>query len=233
MPGKDDWIETARRRMVGEILSEVAETRRWLGRDALDPAVIRAMGRVPRHEFVPEINRVYAYENRPLPIGHGQTISQPYIVAIMADLAGARAGAKVLEVGTGCGYQAAVLADIGCRVTTIELVPELARDAAGRLSKLGYDAVTVHQGDGSKGWPADAPYDAIVVTAAAFQRVPPALIEQLAPGGRMVVPVQRVGGFDPFDAAVQDLTLVTKDEAGSIEEESILPVAFVPLIEPE
>lgn len=218
--------------MVAEIELEVAETARWLGKNRLDPAVIAALLRVPRHLFVPERERLSAYENRPLPIGHHQTISQPYIVALMTDLAALGPGDRVLEVGTGCGYQAAVLAELAAKVYSIETVPEHAVAAAERLVALGYGNIEVRQGDGSLGWPAEAPFDAIVVTAAAQQGVPPALIEQLAPAGRLVIPVQR--GRSRLDWGArpdQELLLLTKGESGAVQEKCVLPVAFVPLIE--
>ena len=196
-------------------------------------SVIEAMAKVPRHLFVPEANRALAYENRPQPIGHGQTISQPYVVAIMTDLAAIEPGDRVLEVGTGCGYQAAVLAELAERVYSIEAVPALADPAAERLERLGYKNIEVCCGDGAKGWPEHAPYDAIVVTAAAWRRIPPALIEQLAKGGRLVIPVDRgtVAARYPFTMLEQDLLVVTKDEAGKVSERKVLPVAFVPLVE--
>lgn len=219
--------------MMAEIKADVAETRKWLGKDALDPRVMAAVARVPRHLFVPEANQCVAYDNRPQPIGHGQTISQPYIVAIMTDLADVQPGDKVLEVGTGCGYQTAVLAELAARVYSVELVPELARPAEQRLLRLGYDNVQVRQGDGAQGWAEHAPYDAIVVTAAAWRRVPPALTEQLAPGGRLVVPVDRSRAATryPFTEQEQDLLLITKDRDGRLSERKVLPVSFVPLVE--
>ncbi len=223
----------ARARMVELIAAEVAETSHWLGKDELDPRVMAALAEVPRHAFVPAHSRGAAYENRPLPIGHGQTISQPYIVAIMTDLSGAGPGRKVLEVGTGCGYQAAVLAATGARVWTIETVPELAEQAALRLAELGYDKIRVRHGDGSKGWPEEAPFDGILVTAAAPRRPPAALVEQLAPGGRLVIPVEhRTARFSLFGGAgEQELLAIVKNEDGSLSEGCRLPVAFVPLIE--
>ena len=233
MTEQDDAIRRDRRHMIEAVAREVAETEVWLGKAALDPKVMAAMGCVPRHLFVPGPQRIFAYDNRPLPIGHGQTISQPYMVAVMTDLSAAGQGKSVLEVGTGCGYQAAVLAETGAQVVSVELVPELARDAAARLGGLGYDRVEVHAADGSRGWPDKAPYDAIVVTAAAFDRVPQALLDQLAPGARLVVPVERRHvGQRLFRFGVdQDLFLITKDADGKITEKSVLPVAFVPLIE--
>jgi len=232
---RDDetWIEPARAAMVAEIAAEVVETRSWLGKEALAPRVMAAMAKVPRHEFVPLANWREAYDNRPLPIGQGQTISQPYIVAVMTDAAALAPGDKVLEIGTGCGYQAAVLAELAARVISIEAVPELAATAADRLRRLGYDRVEVHQGDGSLGWPAEAPYDAIVVTAAAKGRVPPALIEQLGPGGRLVIPVEKSGGglLDLGWSREQQLMVLAKDAEGRVGERDLLPVAFVPLIE--
>ncbi|MDX1575938.1 MAG: protein-L-isoaspartate(D-aspartate) O-methyltransferase [Kiloniellales bacterium] len=230
---EDEGDRLARARMVEIIAAEVAETSRWLGKERLDPGVMAAMAEVPRHAFVPAHSRGAAYENRPLPIGHGQTISQPYIVAIMTDLSGAGPGRKVLEVGTGCGYQAAVLAATGARVWTIETVPELAEQAALRLAELGYDGVQVRQDDGSKGWPEEAPFDGILVTAAASRRPPAALIEQLAPGGRLVIPVEhRAARLSLFGGAGdQELLVIVKNDDGSLSESCRLPVAFVPLIE--
>ncbi len=235
MSEDENGTETAHKALLREIDREVVATRDLLGKSALAPCVMAAMAKVPRHAFVSGAQRLFAYENRPLPIGHGQTISQPYMVAVMTDLAAAGPGLRVLEVGTGCGYQTAVLAETGAKVTSVELIPQLAQAAAERLRRLGYDNATVHHGDGAKGWPPGAPYDAIVVTAAAVERVPPALLDQLAPGGRLVIPVERsrgrrgLFGFRPE----QELLLVTKDTEGRIAEHSVLPVAFVPLIEDE
>jgi len=218
---QDEYAE-ARERLLAEIDSEVRETARWLGVDRLDPAVRAAVESVPRHEFVAPWERPYAYENRPLPIGRGQTISQPYIVAAMTQMLQPHAGMRVLEVGTGCGYQAAVLATVVQEVWSVERIAELADAAAERLERLGYDNVHVKTADGGLGWPEHAPYDGILVTAAA-KAVPQALIGQLAPGGRMAIPV----GLGRFE---QTLTLVEKDEAGAVTVEPGLPVAFVPLI---
>ncbi len=233
MSEDEESTERARKALLREVAREVAATSELLGRSALAPCVMAAMAKVPRHEFVTGAQRLQAYENRPLPIGHGQTISQPNMVAVMTDLAAAGPGVRVLEVGTGCGYQTAILAETGALVTSVELVPQLAQAAAERLKRLGYDDVEVHHGDGAKGWPPGAPYDAIVVTAAAVDRVPPALLDQLARGGRLVIPVERSGGrwglfsFRPE----QELLLVSKDSEGRIAERSVLPVAFVPLVE--
>jgi protein-L-isoaspartate(D-aspartate) O-methyltransferase len=228
-----DDMTAARVALVAEVADEVSGTGRWLGKEALDPRVMAALGKVPRHEFIPEANRALAYENRPQPIGHGQTISQPYIVAIMTDMAAPGPNDRVLEVGTGCGYQTAMLAELSAQVFSIETLPELARAAAARLRRLGYTNVETRTGDGAQGWAEHAPFDAIVVTAAAWHRIPPALIEQLAPGGRLVIPVDRsrTAARYPYKDQQQDLLLVTKDAKGKTSERKILPVAFVPLIE--
>jgi len=218
--GADDPSQ-ARQKMVETIEETVRETSLYLDKEALDPRVMQVMGKVPRHEFVPSSERPYAYENRPLPIGHGQTISQPYIVALMTDLLKPQPGDRVLEVGTGSGYQAAVLAGLVKQVDTIEIINALADSAKERLKRLGYDNVEVHHADGYYGWPQHAPYDGIVVTAAAGQ-VPPPLIQQLKPGGRMVIPVGS-------RFMVQELVLVQKAADGTITTRQILPVMFVPL----
>jgi len=211
----------ARDRMLKEIESETRTTRDRTGRDRLSPAVMEAMGRVPREEFVPAEVADRAYDNRPLPIGQGQTISQPFIVALMTDLLDPEPEDRVLEVGTGCGYQAAVLAGLVGEVWSIETIPELGNAAAQRLARLGYGNVHVRIGDGSQGWPEEAPFDGILVTAGAGG-VPDALVEQLAPGGRLVIPVGG-GGMG------QDLRVVSKDAGGEVSGRSVLPVAFVPL----
>jgi len=187
-------------------------------RGVRDPAVLAAMRKVPRHRFVPESLRSQAYDDHPLPIGQGQTISQPYIVALMTELARPRAGMKILEVGTGSGYQAAVLGTIARTVYTIEILPELGRRAAETLRALGYRNVQVFIGDGFDGRPQDAPFDAIVVTAAP-DAIPPPLLEQLALGGRLVIPV---------GSAEQELVVVTKTKDG-YRRESVIPVRFVPM----
>lgn len=185
-------------------------------------ATLRAMRGVPRHEFVPENLRGAAYDDRALPIGHGQTISQPYIVAYMTELLVPGPGMRILEVGTGSGYQAAVLAEAGAEVYTIEIFEALATQARERLERLGYDDVEVRHGDGFFGWPEEAPFDAIIVTAAAGY-VPPALIEQLRPGGRMVIPVGSIYG-------VQNLVQVDKPIKGPVRTRALLPVRFVPFL---
>ncbi len=226
----------ARAAMLAEIEAEVRDTASWLGIAALDPRVAAAVGRVPRHAFVPESYRDQAYGNYPLPIGHGQTISQPYMVAVMSALAAIGPGDRVLEIGTGCGYQSAILAELAARVVSVEVVPALAERAAARLAALGYGNVEVHRGDGARGWPAGAPYDAVVVTAAAEGRAPPALLEQLVPGGRLVIPIDygvRRGfglGFFGRDRD-QQLVVIVKPDNGAPEERRVLPVAFVPLVE--
>ena len=201
----------ARRRMVEEQLAS---------RDITDSRVLDAMRRVPRHLFVPAGLRSQAYDDYPLPIGEGQTISQPYIVALMTQCLGLKGGEKVLEVGTGSGYQAAVLAEMGARVFSIEINPVLAAGAARTLEELGYRNVRVKAGDGFFGWPGEAPFDAIIVTAAP-EKVPPALFEQLKEGGRLIIPLGRA-------AFVQVLTLFTKKEGKPVSRE-ILDVRFVPM----
>jgi protein-L-isoaspartate(D-aspartate) O-methyltransferase len=207
--------------MVEEVEAMAAATAFETGRRELDPRVIAALARVPRHAFVPAGLRDRAYRNYPLPIGYGQTISQPYIVALMTDLLQVGPGARVLEIGTGSGYQAAVLAELVDRVYTIEIVEPLAQDARARLERLGYANVVVRAGDGYAGWPEHAPFDAILVTAAP-DHVPPALIEQLRPGGRLVLPVGAEGGD-------QSLRVVEKDRDGRVSERTVLAVRFVPL----
>jgi protein-L-isoaspartate(D-aspartate) O-methyltransferase len=210
-PAGDRWRES-RERLVEEV-----------ARDGIrDSATLAAIRTVPRHEFVPEDQRVYAYVNAPLPIGYNQTISQPSIVALMTELILPREGKRVLEVGTGSGYQAAILAEAGCRVWTIEIFEALANQARDRLARLGYSDVKVRYGDGYAGWPEEAPFDAILVTAAADSG-PPALIEQLAPGGRLVMPVG-----DPDSH--QDLVLIQKDAQGRLASRQLVPVRFVPLL---
>lgn len=190
-------------------------------RGVAHPGVLAAMQRVPRHEFVRGVTARSAYADEPLPIGYGQTISQPFMVAYMTEALGVGATDRVLEVGTGSGYQAAILAELVRHVATVEIVGPLAASAAARLERLGYRNITVLHGDGYYGWEPDAPYDAIVVTAAA-SHIPPPLIAQLKPGGRMAIPVGRT-------AWTQNLLLVEKSPDGEITTRNLLPVAFVPL----
>ncbi len=215
-PGPDacDAYAAARQRMVAQQLTP---------RDITDPRVLAAMAKVPRDRFVPAHLASQAYDDNPLAIGSGQTISQPYIVALMSQWAEIKPGDKVLEVGTGSGYQAAVLAELAGRVFTVELRPDLAEAAKARLRDLGYGRVEGRAGDGYQGWPEEAPFDAILVTATA-PAVPPALIEQLKEGGRLVIPV------GPPDR-VQTLLLL-RQVKGELREEKRLPVLFVPLVEP-
>lgn len=205
----DDLAATARHHMVTEQLA---------ARDIVDPLVLEAMEDIPRHEFVPASLRAAAYEDQPLPIGQGQTISQPYIVAFMTQALELTAEDRVLEIGTGSGYQSAVLARLVEHLYTIEIIPSLGDSAGALLRRLGYDNVTLRIGDGYKGWPLEAPFDAIIVTAAP-DHVPEALVQQLAEGGRMVVPVGDQN---------QQLLRLTKRE-GDVHSESLLPVRFVPM----
>jgi protein-L-isoaspartate(D-aspartate) O-methyltransferase len=218
----DEALVEARRRLIEEIAVDARNTSRWTGRTAFSPAVMEAIGRVPRHDFVPAHERALAYINRPLAIGHGQTISQPYIVAVMTDLLDLRPTDRVLEIGTGCGYQAAILAELAAHVDTVEVVPALAAEATDRLAALGYTTISIHLGDGWKGWPDGAPYDAIIVTAAPPE-VPATLVDQLGAGGRMVVPVGHVD-------ATQTLVRCVKDARGAVTTTDMLPVAFVPMV---
>ncbi len=220
-PAAADPSAAARAAMVRAIEADVADTAARIGKRRLDPRVMQAMAAVPRHEFVPAGQRRFAYANRPLPIGHGQTISQPYIVALMTDLLNITPEATVLEIGAGSGYQAAVLARLVRQVHSIEIIEPLAAECRERLQRLGYDNVTIHAGDGYYGLPDAAPFDAIIVTAAAAY-IPPPLVRQLKPGGRMVIPVGT-----PF--SVQQLMIVEKDADGEISTRQVLPVRFVPL----
>jgi protein-L-isoaspartate(D-aspartate) O-methyltransferase len=216
-----DAYAAARSRMVAEIAAMARETGGETGRPRFGDAVMAAIGKVPRHRFVPPGEQSFAYDNRPLPIGEGQTISQPYIVALMTELLDAKRSDRVLEVGTGSGYQAAVLAELVAKVYSIEIVEPLGKRAAQVLEELGYRNVEVRIGDGYGGWPAAAPFDAIIVTAAAAQ-VPQPLIDQLKPGGKMVIPVG--GSFES-----QELLLVHKGADGKTTTRHTLPVRFVPL----
>jgi len=210
-----------RERMVDEIRQMTRDTRNETGRAELAGQTLRAMSRVERHRFVPPSQVVQAYDNRPLAIGSGQTISQPFIVALMTDLLDLQPGARVLEVGTGSGYQAAVLAEIAGRVYTIEIIEPLARVAAQALTDAGYRNVQTRVGDGYAGWPEASPFDAVMVTAAA-PHVPQPLIDQLAPGGRMVIPVGESGG-------IQSLYLLEKNLRNEVSRRKVLAVRFVPL----
>lgn len=218
---KVDYYEKARKEMVTVIQKEVESTKGYLGRERLGDNVIDAMGRVKRHAFVPLYSQLYAYKNRPLPIGYAQTISQPYIVAVMTDLLDLKTSDRVLEIGTGSGYQAAVLAEIVKEVYTIEVISALGISAEKRLEKLGYKNIKTRIDDGYYGWKEHAPYDAIIVTAAAGN-IPPALFQQLKPGGKMIIPVSSF-------SQVQHLVLINKDENGTMSTRQILPVRFVPL----
>jgi protein-L-isoaspartate(D-aspartate) O-methyltransferase len=210
-----------RQKLLETIDENVRETRDLTGRARLDARVRAALRRVPRHAFVPEELQEQAYVDHPLPIGHGQTISQPTIVALMSELIAPHADAVVLEVGTGSGYQTAILAELCAHVYSLEIVAALAQSARERLQRLGYDNVEVRAGDGRLGWPEHAPYDAIMVTAAP-EEIPPALVEQLKPGGTLVIPV----GERYLD---QQLLCIRKNADGSIERSAVLPVVFVPL----
>jgi protein-L-isoaspartate(D-aspartate) O-methyltransferase len=203
-------FEQARERMVSEQIE---------ARGVRDARVLAAMRRVPRHEFVPVEQRAYAYEDRPLSIGYGQTISQPYIVAVMSEALELDGSEKVLEIGTGSGYQAAVLAELAAEVYTIEIVEPLASRAASDLKRLGFEKLHVRAGDGYRGWPEAAPFDAVIVTAAP-DHVPQPLVDQLAVGGRLVIPVGRM---------FQELVLITRDEQG-VRHEDLLAVRFVPMV---
>jgi protein-L-isoaspartate(D-aspartate) O-methyltransferase len=208
--------------MLGDIEREVRFTRDMIGKDELDPRVMAAMSKVPRSEFIPASHRDMAFYNGPVPIGHGQTISQPYIVALMTDLLEPEPGDVILEVGTGCGYQAAVLSLLVKQVYSLELVEALASGAAERLQRLGYANVEVRHADGYRGLPEHAPYDGIIVTAAA-PYIPEPLIEQLKPGGRLVIPVGQPGWS-------QELQVVEKQADGRVETRDVLSVVFVPLV---
>lgn len=216
-----DVYALKRQEMVGVIAALTRDTWMETGRPRLSASVLKAMEKVPRHRFVPADQERYAYDNRPLPIGNSQTISQPFIVALMTDLLDLQPGHKVLEIGTGSGYQAAVLSEIVREVYTIEIVEPLAQESAARLAALGYRNVTARSGDGYQGWPQHAPFDAIMVTAGA-PAVPPALVEQLKPGGKLVIPVgpQFIG---------QSLLVIEKDATGKTTTRNVLSVRFVPL----
>ncbi len=217
----EDRYAAARQRLLAEIERDMRATAGSTGRAALSPRVAQAIAKVPRERFVPPELADRAYENRPLPIGHEQTISQPFIVALMTELVDPAPTDRVLEIGTGSGYQAAVLAELVARVYTIEIVRPLGERAAEVLKALGYANVEVRIGDGYLGWPEAAPFDAIVVTAAPEQ-MPQPLIDQLAPGGRLIAPIGSRYG-------IQQLQLLRKDAQGRIVTRSVLEVRFVPL----
>lgn len=219
MAQNDDPYQVERLELVDKIKAQFAELRQETGLTAPTEAVLEAMAQVPRHAFVPAEMAHQAYRNRPLSIGHAQTISQPLIVALMSTLAEIDKSEKVLEVGTGSGYQAAVLGVLAAEVYSVEIIEPLGLTAAKRLSELGYDNVHTRIGDGHAGWPEHAPYDAIVVTAAP-DHIPNALIEQLKTGGRLVIPV---GDFD------QELVVVEKLADGTTRKREVIPVRFVPL----
>ena len=220
-PGLADDYQVQRQAMVSAIEDDVIATSMYIGKQSFDPAVMNAMASVPRHEFVPKDQQKNAYENRPLPIGYGQTISQPYIVALMTDLLDLSKEKKVLEIGTGSGYQAAILNQMTPQVFTIEIIKSLGERAIDTFKRLQLNSIQIRIDDGYYGWEAEAPFDAIVVTAA-VDHVPPPLVAQLKKGGRMVIPV----GSRFF---VQQLVLVTKDVSGNITTRQLLPVRFVPL----
>ena len=217
----DDPYAAERAKLLQDVTALTTTTSDETGRAQLDPRVLQAMGKVPRHRFVPDDQVRYAYQNRPLPIGYGQTISQPYIVALMSDLLDAKPGSRILEIGTGSGYQAAILAEMGMDVYSIEIIEPLGKRAEATLAELGYAGVKVRIGDGYYGWEEAAPYDGIIVTAAA-SHVPPPLVKQLKPGGRMVIPVGA-------QFLTQHLQLVEKEADGAVVSKQILPVRFVPL----
>jgi len=217
----DQQFQKQRQQLIADIKDTVRETSLYLDKEALDPRVLDAINRVPRHQFVSPQTLADAYANRPLPIAYGQTISQPYIVAIMSDLIKPKAQHKVLEIGTGSGYQAAILAQLVKQVYSIEIIAPLGQQAARRFKQLQYDNIETKIADGYYGWAEHAPFDAIVVTAAA-SHIPNPLIQQLKPGGHMIIPIGS-------RFLVQHLLLITKNNDGSIQTRQILPVRFVPL----
>ncbi len=215
-----DEYTLQRQQMVSGIKDDVHTTVKYIDKKSLNKLVLQAMNTVPRHEFVPANMRSVAYENRPLPIGFGQTISQPYIVALMTDLIQPKPDHRVLEIGTGSGYQAAVLSQLVAEVYSIEIIEELAKSTAQLLSRPDYDNIKTRIADGYDGWPQVAPFDSIIVTAA-ISHIPPPLVKQLKNGGRMVIPVGT-------RFQTQYLTLVDKDKHGKITTRQVLPVTFVP-----
>ncbi len=222
VPMDETRLEKAHRRLLDEIQDQAMETRSWTGRARFSEPVMKAMAEVPRPEFVQSGDNDIAFINRPLGIGHGQTISQPYMVALMTELLDLDKASRVLEIGAGSGYQAAVLGTVAGRVFTIEAVEPLATASARRLARLGYDNVEVRFGDGYAGWPEKAPFDAVMVTAAPLE-VPRKLVEQMKTGGRMVIPIGPVH-------QTQMLYVGTKGKDGKLHAKAALPVAFVPMI---
>jgi protein-L-isoaspartate(D-aspartate) O-methyltransferase len=218
---KQDAFRAEREAMLRDIADEVAWTRQEIGKEALNARVMAALAKVPRELFVPAVERRFTFANGPLPIGHSQTISQPYIVALMTDLLEPRPDSVILEIGAGSGYQTAVLAELVHQVYSVEIIAALAAEAQARLQHLGDDNVSIRHGDGWQGWPEHAHYDGIIVTAAAPQ-LSPALLEQLKPGGRLVIPLGVAGD-------IQQLKVVSKRADGSVSQRDVLRVAFVPM----
>jgi len=214
--------EDEMKRMLEDIRAEISYTQQLTGRSSFSDAVMEAMAAVPREQFVPDDLRHSAFNNGPLPIGYGQTISQPYIVALMTELLQLNPGDKVLEIGTGSGYQTAVLSRLCQSVFSMDIVPELVDTATNRLQQLGYENVNIRVGNGYHGWPEHAPYNGIIVTAAA-PYIPDSLIEQLKPGGKLIIPVGQ-------QFMAQQLICIDKDLEGLVHERSVLRVAFVPLV---
>ncbi|HEC90660.1 MAG TPA: protein-L-isoaspartate(D-aspartate) O-methyltransferase [Alphaproteobacteria bacterium] len=217
-----DRLNQAKKRLLAEIVQEALETALWTGRKVFSAPVMAAMEAVPRHEFVAPEDTLQAYANRPLPIGRGQTISQPYIVAVMTDFLDLEPASRVLEIGAGCGYQTAVLAELAAKVFSVEVIAELAEGATKRLGRLGYENITLKTGDGLEGWPEKCPYDAIIVTAAA-DAVPKVLFEQMKPAARIVIPIG-----SPYGRQILYRGVMGDD--GVVKMEKTLPVAFVPLV---
>jgi protein-L-isoaspartate(D-aspartate) O-methyltransferase len=215
-----DEYTLKRQQLIAEIEDDARATAKYINKKSFNKPVMQVMGSIPRHKFVPEDMRSSAYENQPLPIGYGQTISQPYIVALMTDLLQPQQEHRVLEIGTGSGYQAAVLSRLVEHVYSIEIIEALGKSSAQLLSQLGYDNIETRIADGYNGWPEHAPFDGIVVTAA-ISHIPPPLVKQLKKGGRMVIPVGT-------RFQTQYLTLVEKDMQGVVTTRQVLPVAFVP-----
>lgn len=214
--------ESALRYLLDQVVAEIRETADQTGCPTLSERVLDALASVPRHRFVPAEQREWAYADRPLPIGRGQTISQPFIVALMTELLNLKPDAVVLEIGSGSGYQTAVLARLARQVYSVERIPELATAAARRLDELGFANVAIRVGDGNRGWEEHAPFNGIIVTAAATE-IPPALLQQVKPGGRLVIPVG-------LPHQTQELRLLCKDDQGVAQSRSVLPVVFVPMI---